>query len=245
MARIIGNTTATPTPVADWNQTDPNKADYIKNKPEVPSKVSDLTNDAGYINAVDDELSSTSTNPVQNNVVNTAISNLTQLVGDTSVAEQVEAGLNEAKDYTDNRASALNTTIAAKADTSALNSHTGNKSNPHGVTKAQVDLGNVPNVATNDQTPSYTAATTLAELNSGEKLSAAFGKIAKAIKELIAHIGNKSNPHNITTAQIGAPTTAEFDRLSELVGDTAVSTQIDNAVSQKCQVKFITWGAND
>ena len=35
MARIIGNTTATPTPVSDWDQTDKKKADYIKNKPDI------------------------------------------------------------------------------------------------------------------------------------------------------------------------------------------------------------------
>lgn len=34
---IVGNTTATPTPQPDWNQTDETKADYIKNKPEVMS----------------------------------------------------------------------------------------------------------------------------------------------------------------------------------------------------------------
>lgn len=32
---IIGNTTATPNPRPDWNQTDETKADYIKNKPEI------------------------------------------------------------------------------------------------------------------------------------------------------------------------------------------------------------------
>ncbi len=32
-SKIIGNTTATPNPQPDWNQTDPLKADYIKNKP--------------------------------------------------------------------------------------------------------------------------------------------------------------------------------------------------------------------
>ncbi len=35
MAKIYGNTVTTPMPVADWNQTDENKADYIKNKPTV------------------------------------------------------------------------------------------------------------------------------------------------------------------------------------------------------------------
>lgn len=34
MAKIIGNTTATPNPRPDWNQTDEKKADYIKNKPD-------------------------------------------------------------------------------------------------------------------------------------------------------------------------------------------------------------------
>ena len=33
MAKIIGNTTATPNPRPDWEQTDATKADYIKNKP--------------------------------------------------------------------------------------------------------------------------------------------------------------------------------------------------------------------
>ncbi len=68
--------------------------------------------------------------------------------------------------------------------------HAGNTSNPHGVTKSQVGLGNVPNVATNDQTPTYTEETTLVKLSSGEKLSVAFGKISKAITDLISHIGD-------------------------------------------------------
>lgn len=65
--------------------------------------------------------------------------------------------------------------------------HISNKSNPHGVTKSQVGLGNVPNVATNDQVPTYTQATTLANLISGEKLGVVMGKIAKAIADFITH----------------------------------------------------------
>jgi hypothetical protein len=34
---IVGNTTTTPNPCPDWNQTDETKADYIRNKPEIPS----------------------------------------------------------------------------------------------------------------------------------------------------------------------------------------------------------------
>ena len=35
MNRIMGNPTATPMKVPDWNQSDPKKADYIKNKPDL------------------------------------------------------------------------------------------------------------------------------------------------------------------------------------------------------------------
>ena len=85
----------------------------------------------------------------------------------------------------------------------ALNTHTGNKSNPHSVTKSQVGLGNVPNVATNDQTPTYSDKTTLVTLSSGEKISIAFAKIKLAITTLINHLANKSNPHGVTKSQVG------------------------------------------
>ena len=63
-------------------------------------------------------------------------------------------------------------------------------SNPHGITAEKVGLGKVPNVATNDQTPTYTEASTLTALTSGEKLSVAFGKIKKAITDLISHLAD-------------------------------------------------------
>ena len=71
------------------------------------------------------------------------------------------------------------------------------------VTKEAVGLGNVPNVSTNDQTPTYTEGTELETLTSGEKISIAFGKIKLAITSLINHIANKSNPHSVTKSQIG------------------------------------------
>ena len=40
---IMGNTTVTPMAVPDWNQTDPRKADYIKNKPDIYPKVTNIT----------------------------------------------------------------------------------------------------------------------------------------------------------------------------------------------------------
>lgn len=90
---------------------------------------------------------------------------------------------------------------ASKED---FDNHTADHTNPHAVTKTQVGLGNVPNVSTNDQTPTFTAATTLATINSGEKMSTIFGKVKLAITNLINHINNKSNPHNCTASQVGA-----------------------------------------
>ena len=58
--------------------------------------------------------------------------------------------------------------------------------------------GNASNV-----TNTFTQASTLANLTTGEKLSVSFGKIMKAIADLISHIGNKSNPHAVTKSQVG------------------------------------------
>ena len=88
-------------------------------------------------------------------------------------------------------------TLSDKANTAT--SHIANKSNPHGVTKSQVGLANVPNVSTNDQTPTYTVASANAALSSGEKLSVAFGKIAKAVSSLISHLAD--NVSHITAAE--------------------------------------------
>ena len=85
-----------------------------------------------------------------------------------------------------------------------LTEHAENNGNPHNVTAEQVGLGNVPNKATNDLQPTYAKASTLTALSNGERLSVAFGKIAKAIADLIDHISNKSNPHGVTASQAGA-----------------------------------------
>ncbi len=110
---------------------------------------------------------------------------------------------------------------------STLISHVANKENPHSVTKEQVGLGNVPNVTTNNQTPTYTAATTLATLASGETLNTAFGKIAKAVSELINHLKNTSNPHAVTKSQVGlgnVPNVATNDQTPTYSDTTTLAT---------------------
>lgn len=90
-----------------------------------------------------------------------------------------------------------------------LEAHVQDRANPHGVDKAAVGLGNVPNVATNDQTPTFTEAVAPAVLKSGEKLSASFGKLAAAVSGLIVHLAAKGkNVHKETAESIGAAKTS-------------------------------------
>lgn len=74
--------------------------------------------------------------------------------------------------------------------------HLKDYNNPHQVTKAQVGLGNVPNVSTNNQMPTFTEATNLTVLTSGDRMSILFGKLKKAVSSLISHLGARNNPHN-------------------------------------------------
>ncbi len=116
--------------------------------------------------------------------------------------------------------------------------HTTDKTNPHGVTKQQVGLGNVPNLAPSDQIPTFTEATTLANIVSGEKASTLFGKIKLAINKLISHLNNRSNPHNTTAAQVGAAAKSHTHNaqdinagtLSVLRGGTGLSSPTHGAV---------------
>lgn len=115
--------------------------------------------------------------------------------------------LAEAKTYTDNAKSALNKLISDEAsarqaaDTTIqnnLDTHTGNTSNPHKVTKAQVGLGNVSNLAPADMPVSTAQATAIADAK-------AAGTNAKTA--LDTHANRKDNPHNVTRAQLGLATT--------------------------------------
>ena len=88
------------------------------------------------------------------------------------------------------------TTVNAKVD-----SHIGNKSNPHAVTKAQVGLGNVNNTSDADKPVSTAQATAIADAKAAG---------TNAQTNLTTHIQNKSNPHGVTRDQLGLGTTAEI-----------------------------------
>lgn len=79
--------------------------------------------------------------------------------------------------------------------------HIANKSNPHGVTKAQVGLGNVNNTSDADKPVSTAQATAIADAKSAG---------TNAQTNLTTHMQNMSNPHGVTRDQLGLGTTAEI-----------------------------------
>ena len=154
----------------------------------------------------------------------------------TTTASGLESAADKAKldgiatGATKVEASAANGNIKVNGAETKVYAHPGSGTNPHGTTKSDVGLGNVPNVSTNDQTPTYTAATTLAALSSGEKLSAAFGKLAKAVSDLISHLSNKSNPHGVTKSQVGlgnVTNTADADKPVSTAQQAALNKKMD------------------
>lgn len=109
--------------------------------------------------------------------------NYSDLSGTPTNATQSSAGLMSASDKEK---------FDGIAQGAQVNSVTGVKGNNESVyrtgdvniTKANVGLGNVPNVSTNDQTPTFSQASSRANIASGEKLSVIFGKIMKFFVDL-------------------------------------------------------------
>ncbi len=135
--------------------------------------------------------------------------------------------------------------LDGRADTLELGirMHVSDTDNPHRVDKSQVGLGNVPNVATNDQTPTYTMAPSLTDLSSGEKLSSAFGKLMKAVSSLISHISSRDNPHQVTATQVGAsPSGHNHDSTYQPKGNYAPATHTHTAaqVTGDASHRFVT-----
>ncbi len=89
---------------------------------------------------------------------------------------------------------------ALKSD---FDGHTSNKTNPHGVTKAQIGLGNVPNLAPDNMPISFAETNELQKPVTGETLKVLFGKVAKAVERLMNHLADKKNPHGVTLKDLG------------------------------------------
>lgn len=94
-------------------------------------------------------------------------------------------------------------------------SHSNNKANPHGVTAAQIGLGNVNNTADADKPVSTAQATAIADAKKAgtDAQTMANNARTEAIEAarfaqtcINDHTANRTNPHGVTAAQIGAIT---------------------------------------
>lgn len=126
-----------------------------------------------------------------------------------------------------------------------LSAHKNDKANPHATTKAQVGLGNVPNVSTNNQIPTFTESATLSALTSGETLTIMLGKISKSISSLISHLGNLTNPHKVTKSQVGLGNVTNESKATMFSSPTFTGTPTtptadeDNSSKQIANTEFV------
>lgn len=104
----------------------------------------------------------------------------------------------------------------------AFDAHTADKNNPHGVTKAQVGLGNVQNyaVATKAQAEAGIDNTSyMTPLRVKEAISALGGG------DIAAHINDKNNPHAVTKTQVGLGDVQNYPIATKVQAETGA----DNA----------------
>lgn len=155
--------------------------------------------------------------------------------------------LNEAKAYTDAAKTALEKLIqdSDKVIKESLDAHIGNKSNPHNVTKAQIGLGNVQNLAPADMPVSTAQATAIADAKAAG---------TKAQTDLSTHANRTDNPHNVTRAQLGLATTDQvvFAKTTAASGfwkesDGRLKSQVENlnhTLDQICNIPTVHFKMN-
>ena len=155
--------------------------------------------------------------------------------------------LNEAKAYTDAAKTALEKLIqdSDKIIKESLDAHIGNKSNPHNVTKAQIGLGNVQNLAPADMPVSNAQATAIADAKAAG---------TKAQTDLNTHANRRDNPHNVTRAQLGLATTDQvvFAKTTAASGfwkesDGRLKSQVENlnhTLDQICNIPTVHFKMN-
>lgn len=155
--------------------------------------------------------------------------------------------LNEAKAYTDAAKTALEKLIqdSDKVIKESLDAHIGNKSNPHNVTKAQIGLGNVQNLAPADMPVSTAQAAAIADAKAAG---------TKAQTDLNTHVNRRDNPHNVTRAQLGLATTDQvvFAKTTAASGfwkesDGRLKSQVENlnhTLDQICNIPTVHFKMN-
>lgn len=204
---------------------------------------------------IDSALSDSSTNPVQNKIVKAAL---------------------DGKADSEEIPTVNNNTITIQLNGTTIESFTLNQTTNETiniqVTKSSVGLGNVPNVGTNDQTPTFTQASTRSNIASGENMATLFGKIKKFFSDLktvaftgaysdlsgqptkVSQFTNDSgyttNTGTVTQVKVGS---AAYNPSSGVVSLPAYPTSVNYATSagsaakgtnNKFETTFLTLGSN-
>lgn len=115
--------------------------------------------------------------------------------------------------------------------------HIHNYNNPHRVTKTQVGLGNVPNLAPSDMTINFSEPATLTVPVSGSKLSVLMGLFARAVRNLLLHLIDNDNPHSVTWQQTGAAGPAHKHSAADITSGTLPLARGGTGVTTKANLK--------
>ena len=229
MSKIIGNPVGTTLPKPDWNQTDPNKGDYIKNKPDVEA-LKTLVGDTSVADQI-----------------NTAVANL--LDNSTEAVDSIYE-LRDAMEDNADAITALEEIAGKKANASDLTSHTSNKNNPHEVGLSQ--LGVTATAAELNIMDGVTATTT--ELNYVDGVTSNIQTQLNAKVPTSRTVNGKALTGNITlsASDVGADASGSASsaltsaksytdaEITEWVGDKTVASQISTAVSTKANTSDLT-----
>lgn len=137
-----------------------------------------------------------------------------------------QSAADEAKQYAGKAALSAS---ELSSSVTALNSHIESKSNPHGVTKAQLGLGSVDN--TSDKNKPVSDAVK-AELDKKANHAAVQTAINVLGETMNAHNDSKNNPHSVTKAQIGL---SNVDNTADK--DKPVSDAVKTELSKKADAE--------
>lgn len=249
-----GTTKVNSLPFADANKVDKVSGKGLSTNDYTTAEKNKLAGIAEGANKtiVDSVLSSTSTGPVQNKVVNAAINDLNALVGDTAVATQISNAVASKADVShthDDRyytESEIDTKLSGKSNISHTHStyvnqnafsniKVGNTTVAADTTTDTVTLVAGNNItitpdATNDKITIAATDTVYTHPSSG----VATGTYKSVTVDAQGHVTGGSNPTTLSGYGItDAATKSALTAVSDLVGDTAVSTQISDYAAPK------------
>ena len=245
-----GSTVVSSLPFADANKVDKVSGKGLSTNDYTTTEKNKLAGIAEGANktVVDSALSASSTNPVQNKVVNAAISSLNELVGDKKISEELArksdiGHTHDDKYYTE---SEIDTKLSGKSDSGHTHSAYVNQNAFSKVTVGSTTIE--ADSATDTLTLVAGSNVTLTPDASGDKITIAAtdtvythpnsGVTAGTYKSVTVnaqgHVTAGTNPTTLSGYGItDAATKTEVSAINALVGDKKVSDQISEALANK------------